>query len=354
MTATRRLEVLTTSELKAFRRCPREHHIAYRLGYRPVESAGALRFGTLIHLGLEAWWRAPRGEGLDAALAAVDDQADPFDRARARALLIGYHARWADEQLEVLAVEAEFRTPLINPATGAASKTFEVAGKIDAVVRELSTGRVMLVEHKTSSDDIGPGSDYWRRLRLDAQITTYFAGGRALGHDVAGCIYDVIAKPGQRPGQIPLVDENGVKIVVDQAGQRVRTKDGKKWRESASTADGYVLQTRPETADEFEARLAAWIAERPNEFYQRGEVVRLAEDEADAAADTWATARAVADAGRLQRYPRNPDACVRWGRNCEFWEVCGGVATLDDTTRFRRVETKHEELGGAEQSTEAA
>jgi hypothetical protein len=30
-----------------------------------------LRFGTLIHKGLEAWWKAPPAERLEAALAAI-------------------------------------------------------------------------------------------------------------------------------------------------------------------------------------------------------------------------------------------------------------------------------------------
>lgn len=281
---------------------------------------------------------------LAAALAAVSAEADPFDLARARALLLGYDARWSEEPLEVLAVEVEFRAPMVNPATGAASRTFDLGGKIDAIARHLPSGRVMLVEHKTSSEDIGPGSDYWRRLRLDAQISTYFRGARALGHDVEGCIYDVIAKPALRPAAVPLLDEQGTKIVLDANGERVRTKDGKKWRETGDAAAGYVLQTRPETPEEFEARLCEAIAAHPAGFYARGEVMRLEDDERDAAADTWATARALADAGRLQRYPRNPEACMRYGRTCEFFDPCSGVASLDDVTRFRRASSPHEEL----------
>jgi len=284
---------------------------------------------------------------LDAALAALAGEADPLDRARATALLTGYHARWDEEPLEVLGVELEFRAPLVNPATGASSKTFEVGGKIDAIARHLPSGRVMLVEHKTSSEDVGPGSDYWRRLRLDAQISTYFHGARSLGFDVQGCIYDVVSKPGMRPTQVPILDEDGTKVVLDQAGQRVRTKDGKKWRETGDAAAGYVLQARPETPEELEARILAAIVREPDAWFARGEVMRLEDDERDAAADTWATARAMADAGRLQRYPRNPEACVRWGSNCAYFDLCSGVASLEDTSRFRRVAGPHEELGDA-------
>jgi uncharacterized membrane protein YhfC len=53
------LELITTSRLKAYRACPRLHHNRYDLGIRPAEQAEALTFGTLGHVGLEAWWLNP-------------------------------------------------------------------------------------------------------------------------------------------------------------------------------------------------------------------------------------------------------------------------------------------------------
>jgi PD-(D/E)XK nuclease superfamily len=50
----RKLRVLTNSELKTLRRCAFEHRLAYGLGYRSVREADALRFGTVIHVTLEA------------------------------------------------------------------------------------------------------------------------------------------------------------------------------------------------------------------------------------------------------------------------------------------------------------
>jgi hypothetical protein len=69
---------------------------------------------------------------------------------------------------------------LINPATGRASQTRQLGGKLDVLVRDQDS-RALIIEHKTSSEDLGPGSDYWRRLRMDPQISTYFVGARALG-----------------------------------------------------------------------------------------------------------------------------------------------------------------------------
>lgn len=341
---TRHLPVITNSEARTFRRCAREHHLAYGLGYRSVLKAEALRFGDLVHMGLEAWWLADDDRRLETAIEAMGPRAeDEYELVRASTLLQGYDARWHEEPLVVIAVEREFRAPLINPETGAASRTYNLAGKLDVIVRDLRDGHTYIVEHKTTSEDIGAGSAYWQRLQIDPQVSTYYAGAKASGFDVAGCLYDVLCKPALRPSQVPLTDEEGFKIVLDAQGQRVRTQKGK-WRETASSAEGFVLQTRPETAEEFRTRLIDAIANDPDRYYQRGVVVRLEAEERDAAFDVWQTARLIREAELAQRFPRNPDACVRFGRECAFFPVCVGTASLDDATLYRRAERTHEEL----------
>lgn len=344
------MKLITSSRLKDARACPRLHQIRYELGYRPAEDAEALRFGTLSHNGLQAWWEAPV-ERLDAALSAVrtatydtDGEPDMFALAKAEAMLIGYDARWRDEPYEVLAVEQPFEMELRNPMTGRLSQTWRLAGKIDAIVRDLRDGRVLVVEHKTATGDISPGSEYWRRLRMDGQVSVYFEGARSLGYDVAGCLYDVLGKPAHRPSEIPVLDGEGVKVVHDANNQRVRTKDGKKWRQTADTELGYVLQTRPETWAEYQHRVTEAIAESPMSYFQRGEVARLDEEMKDALYDVWQTAQAIHEGEISGRHPRNPDACVRYGRTCPFFDACTGVASLEDPLRFRRLESVHPEL----------
>lgn len=331
-----KLRVITNSEMKCRRRCPREHYLSYVQGIRPIEDAEALRFGSMFHHGLEAWWI---GQGLESALReVVIGAADEYEAAKARVLMRGYDARWADETHDVVTVEREFRAPLVNPETGAASRTFELGGKIDVLL-----GR-KFVEHKTTASDIGVGSAYWRALTLDTQVSTYYAGAKSLGHDVDGCVYDVVRKPALRPSQVPVVDEDGVKVVLDANGERVRTKDGKKWRETSDTAQGYALQTRPETVEEYEARLTEEVAANPDKYYQRGEVVRLEAEEREAALDAWQLTRAMREDELAGRHPRNADACSRWSRMCGYFDACTGVASLDDASRFVRVENVHAEL----------
>lgn len=343
------LPLFTNSRAKTARSCQRKHRLRYIDGFRAVRVSENQHFGTLVHAGLEGYflqWKlaGPGPACLDAALAAVQVEADPFERTKAEALLVGYDARWGDEPYEVLSVEQQFEAPLLNPATGAESKTWRLAGKLDLMLRDLRDGRTLLAEHKTSSEDIRQGSDYWRRLRMDSQVSIYFDGAYSLGHDVAGCLYDVIGKPALRPSQVPILDEDGVKVVRDRDGARVRTKDGKKWRETSDNAAGYALQTRTETPEEYRARLVESIAADPAAYFQRAEVSRLEAELDEARQDTWQLAQQMREAQRLRRFPRNPDSCLLYGTACEFFDVCSGAASLDDTSRFRRETDVHPEL----------
>lgn len=340
------LTVVTNSQLTCFRRCQREHDIMYRQGYRSVDDAEALRFGDLWHRGLEALFR---GQGLDRAIAvATEGAADAYEAAKLRVLLTGYDARWDVAELgdQVVGVEETFVAPLVNPESGRSSNTFVLGGKLDVRMRQ------SFMEHKTTSDDIGMGSLYWRTLVLDSQVSTYYAGARQLGTEPQRCVYDVVKKPGIRPKQVPLVDVDGVKIVHDANGERVRTKDNKKWRETGDTASGYVLQTRDETPAEYEERLLADVVANPDAYYQRGEVVRLEAELREAQQDAWDTVRQMREAELAGRAPRNANACRRYGSVCSFFDVCSGTAQLTDTSRFGKVDNVHPELGELPQAAE--
>lgn len=350
--------LLTISRLNKLRACQQLHHFQYELGYSAIVELGERRFGTLVHKGLEVWWKAKKqglsnDECLSFALAAVQGEADPFDRAKAEVLITAYHERWKDEPYEVLAVEMRFETELRNPATGAASRTWKLAGKIDVIVRNLHTDCISIVEHKTSGEDITPGSFYWRRLRMDGQVSTYFIGSASLGYPADECLYDVIGKPKLRPSGVALV-EDGAKVVLDANGQRVRTKDGKKWRETADAKEGYVLQTRPETSDEYKARLVEAVSAEPERYLARGTVVRLEQEMNDALIDVWQLGQQARENELAGRHPRNPSACLQYGRACDFFEVCSGAASLEDPNLFARRSETHPELAEAQLPKEEA
>jgi hypothetical protein len=302
------LPILTSSRLRVARACQRLHKFEYFDGYRPVADPDAIRFGRLFDEALQAWWTASGEERLDAALATLSAASDPFDAAKADALLRGYHLRWGAEPYDVLAVQPEFRAPLVNPATGRASQTWQIGGKLDVIVRDRNDGRTLIVEGKTTSEPIAPGSDYWRRLRLNGQVSMYYEGAKALGHDVAACLYDVVFKPGLRPLKV------NQKRKVD------------------------------ETPDEYRARIVESICEDPSRYYARAMVVRLEAEMEDHLFDVWQTAQQIRESELAGRFPKNPDSCLTFGRSCPFLGVCSGEASLDDPSLFTKSADVHPEL----------
>jgi hypothetical protein len=308
---------LSHSRLRAARGCRRLHFIQYIQGIKPIEKDEVLRFGDVIHKAQEAWWNGwqlPEEERLAVAIAAIKSD-DPFEVAKARVMMVAYHLRWKDEPLEVLGVEVPFETDLRNPVTGASSRTWVLAGKIDAIARHRETGLVYLVEHKTSGEDISPGSAYYKRLRMDPQISTYFEGGTSLGYEVAGCIYDVLAKPGQRP------------LKATPPEKRKYTKEGKLYAN---------LRAFDESPDEYAERVAEVVGQNPAEYFARVEVVRLRDQMHEAMLDTWQLGQELREAELAGRHPKNPDHCVRNNFVCPYFPACSGEASLDDPTRYRR------------------
>ena len=317
--------ILTPTRLKTYRRCAREHHYEYELGIRAIAETEAIRFGRLMHEAIAAWWSATmnRLEAAVAALEAATPTPDPYEMQKARALLAGYHLRWSEQPFDVLAVNAEFRAPVVNPETDALSKTWILGGKINAIVRRRRDGWVSVVELRTTSEDISPGSEFRKRLQLDAQVGIYYAGAKTLGHTVTGCLYDLIRKPGLRP------------LRATPLESRRYTKEGRLY---AGQRD------RDETPAEYGARVTEDIVADPGNYFERHEVMRPATEIREQHADTWELGREIREAALAERAPRNPDGCVRYGYTCEYFPVCTGLLSLDDTNRFRRVENVHPEL----------
>lgn len=332
-------QLSTISRMRSFRACARYHHLTYNERWERVDEdeGAAIAFGTAGHLVLELWWMS-LGAGkdgehvLDACLDRIEaderitSTLTPHARQALRAVIIGYHHRWfaASQRYEVLHVEVQFETALRNPTTGRPMRGWSQGGKMDVVVRDREDGRVYVVEHKFSGEDVSPGSAYWQRLRVDGQISIYLDGAASLGFEVAGCIYDVIARPAQRPKR------------ATPADVRKYTKEGKLYANQRE-AD--------ETPEEFGARVAEAIAEDPNRYFGRGDVVRFDEELEDARLDVWETTLAIRQAIKTGRHFRNTDACTRlYGRICPFLGVCSRTESLEDTSKFQRREHAHPEL----------
>ena len=271
--------------------------------------------------------------------------------AKARGLFKGWVESFYPilESHDVLEVESEFAFPLLNPETESPSRTFVEAGKIDGVLRDRNTGVLKVLEHKTTSDSIDTDSNYWGRLGMDTQISKYILSLRSRGIDANTVVYDVVRKPGYKLGNIPILDENGLKVVVDAFGNRVTTKDGKKWRQTGDTELGYVVQSRPETFEELSSRTFAEISSRPEDYFAVREVGRTDSDLLEYMNDAWAQSQQILYFRNRNLWPRNPSACTAFG-TCEFFDLCAGRETVDNI-RFARG-TKHAELESRETEKE--
>ena len=319
---------LTSTRLSSLRRCPRLHFYRYELGLSRIRSSTPLRLGAAFHAGLEAHNRGASDATVMQCTTAdydvVPQWADPVDwaveRETLKALLSGHIWRYGAEEaspdglrragtLEFLGIERVFDIPLVNPDTGAISRKFTLAGKIDAIVR-LSDGRLAVLEYKTAGEDIGPDSEHWLRLRCDGQISQYVLASRAMGFDVATVIYDVTRKP----------------------TIRLRQK---------------------ETPELYGQRLLADIGDRPDYYFQRREVPRLEDELTEYQAELWQQAQHLMELRR--RAARLDDPSKAHFRNvgrmtcpqCEFAALCLNGIRVDPAcppSGFQVLEDVHPEL----------
>ena len=364
------MHLITNSRLTKFQRCARAHHYRYELGVAPLADAPALVFGTAIHAALEAFWRAWMTTGFgatEAALAALLSQPlDEFTAAKALVMVSAYCAKYQRlaARSEVLAVEREFACSLTDPDTGIASTRWQLAGKVDAIVK-LPDGRVAIVEHKSSARDASAGSDYRARLTLDAQVGIYFEGATSMGFTPDLCLYDVLVKPSMEPlTSTPTEDRKYTQAKSRACKECSRKKDpkpGPHWDDAAKVfcADGQVQTDAggrlyanqrefDETVEEFTERLCKAIEAEPDRYLIQAELVRTDGERTDCLRDVCAVVRAI-DLTRKTGYaPRSAQSCFAHGR-CEYLDACHAPSIIDDPHRYRRLPI-HQELSEVTQS----
>lgn len=265
--------IASHSQLATFRRCPREHHHRYVDRIEAVGSAEPLVAGKRIHGALGAYHR---GETAHPWVA--------LDKPLERALMRGYKARWEGSSLAVAQTDIPFTISIGG---------IRMVGELDAIGDY--EGARMIVEHKTSSEDITPGSAYWRRVTTsDAQVSTYLYASAQLGLGAERILYDVLRKSALR---------------------------GKKG----------------ETDAELEERAVDDMIARPEHYFQRAEITRLADEHEAFERDIAGTARLLqATVDDAQPAPRNPDSCQKFGRECDFYSVCFLGGSINDDSRFKQ------------------
>lgn len=170
--------VIDSSKLQAFMACPRSYFFEYVLGWRPDKVSNHLHFGTAWHIAMEILLR--EGFSPEAAVRAydgfletyrsspdfqsdTDDLFTPKNPERAFLAIALYAKKYADDlqKYEVMHTEVS--------GTVAIDENRVLYFKMDSIMRELSSNKIVSLEHKTGSSTWG-----WDlQWGLKTQIGTY-------------------------------------------------------------------------------------------------------------------------------------------------------------------------------------
>jgi hypothetical protein len=303
----------SVSSVRKWDLCRRRYRYEYVDGVRP-RPGKALRIGSAVHVGLEHF---DAGKDIEEALALLlgsSALSDPswqepggaVEFARVRAMLRAYWHQWGADRAgwEIVESEAEFTIDLADQLIG---------GRNDAVWRWRESRALYLVERKTTSDDVeNVGTDYWQRMALDVQITTYQEAAWRRHGEMPAILYDVIKKPGGEPRMKKPVSRRKTETDEEFAARK---------------------EAERETISEFEQRLYDTMISEPGTYLVRREVHRTAEQNAAIIAELG---EKLVEIGAYRgSYPRNDGACQAKYGLCPFLGVCVGQESLD-ADRFER------------------
>jgi hypothetical protein len=180
---------LRTSERTLFKKC----RLAWKWSYvdclKPLRESSALGYGSLAHKVLELRYpkgrkRGPRpdilakqvykdylSEGGQEFTVKIGDTAHDAGEFLVHMFENYYEEYGDDERYAVIAPEQTFAVDVFHPATN--KYLFTQVGTIDGVWRDLDTGLVIFVEHKTGAN-LEP---FGAPIYLDEQQATYWAFG---------------------------------------------------------------------------------------------------------------------------------------------------------------------------------
>lgn len=239
-------KILTYTMMNSFLACRRMYQYRYERNLVPVEKQPALSFGSVVHTGLEMWFRYHEAK---AAVCAIESRGlalgmDEEEIAKAVVLVERYIQHWHTDPFDVEEVEFEFCTHLINPSTNRHSQTFLLSGKVDGLVR--MDGALYILEHKTTAaiDDA-----YIGRIVIDSQIAIYAnAISYILKEPVRGAIYDILVKPQTRFKK----GETEEQFEARKAELLAKSKTGKTTakRQERESIEDYKLRLNAEITEE--------------------------------------------------------------------------------------------------------
>lgn len=179
--------LLSVSQRTAFKRCRWSWSWRYMRRLEPKVSAPPLRFGSLVHLALEHYYKVGTVRGphpaktflkaydkeLESALSfGFRDEDGDWESARDLGLemLTGYYDLYHERDLEwkVLASEQNFEAPIFNSA---GTQIAKAVGVLDGLWQHRKLKDFIVVDHKTAAQI------QTRHLTMDDQAGQYFTFG---------------------------------------------------------------------------------------------------------------------------------------------------------------------------------
>jgi hypothetical protein len=277
------LEILTFTRGQTLCRCQRLHYYRYELCIRPkVEPDAESRIiGTALHAGAAAY----SDDGLEAGLNAItqwrrglDVIGDAINKAderaaKARAMLRMLDLRWPRDTSSHERAEFVVSMAILNPDTGASSRTFRYAGKLDKLEGD------RLIDWK----GVGDAGDFVRKIVRSFQLECYAAALAEQGVTVTAAEFRLITFP-------------TIRLCGKDAG-----------------------------AASYEERCLNWLKDDPTNvatheiFLNPGRI-------AMARAWLWDLSKQILECRRCGRWMKNGLACRDWNRVCEY----DGLCTIDD------------------------
>ncbi len=324
------ITTLSNSSRAVWDQCKRKYGYAYAMRRRPAHEPEHLAFGKAMHRALYCYHSL--GEAA-AARALSNDQELGFitelQHVQAWCLMAGYDARWGTSQpLRYEHRELKFRLPILG------SRLVHVGERdLIAWLDALGEPKLFNVEHKTTSRDISPGSDYWRHvMSLDSQVSVYQDASSRDGKPVEGTIYDVIRKPSFEP-------------------QKATPEDAKKYtvptRKDPTPRLYKGMRETDESIEEYRLRLLKDISERPWHYYARQIITRTKREidehlnEVQLVADGIERAVTASHSYAFNAaYPRSPSQCNKYGSLCAYHDVCSGIGDIDGPAFVTKEETE--------------
>ncbi len=329
----------TYSMWSLFRNCRRAAELRYLEHLVPLERDRNLHFGSLIHECLQTWHaRRDLAEVLELidsrCLNRTQDENQHRDWHLATAMMKGYASRYPAEEFEVVALEKAFEGYIINPATGAASRSFTLAGKVDGIVRIGSEH--FILEHKTAGQ---LDADYLERLWTDFQITIYaYYVEQTMGVPITGILYNVLVKAKLQQSK----GETEEEFQARRAELLAKSKTGKT----------SAKRRMPETDEEFQQRLAEKYAD--STMFHR-ELLYLSRDRFDVLrSELWELTQAFLDARRRGVFYQNTAFCFNYQRPCPYFALCRSNGNPNVIENFYQRIAPNEELREAAPEPEPA